>query len=502
MSPSSRNKRASRVSYELLPQTQEPPCFDPCRSSQHLCIFGLVVSWLAGVACIVSSVILWRNNEWYYEGTWVKTELAQLALNVFITCCNETMGYIHTISLRWALHRDECLTFNSNLRLFIDCKESPPNRWYSNAFAMCGVIITYAASSLTFVTDESLGGDGADPYIYLPALSWLFLGFGLLSQASIASWSLLYAMSAPTWSTSALDTVAASIGDGILEARPGRSLMGVEKHKSAKTLTKPQYTQTCAVFAHREVRYVVLASWIAVCFGIAWSAITGVLERRISKEHCRGSDDCSWDWIPIPSATTVSLRIPLKGDGDGPLWPIDFTWVFPLILCLQAGMTLCLHCLELPINCSRDETIWRKTTSAKGLSNRSPNVLRALVQSWQALVLLLCKPFLHWLFGLSLNVNTDHGVEMRPVQIIYLTTSLVLLAIFATSLTFWKPVGPQPATYGHLQTMADLIDYWPTYSEELMFWGHKRNASGAHRLARAGTSSEPLPSIRMDQFYA
>ena len=330
MSPSSRNKRASRVSYELLPQTQEPPCFDPCRSSQHLCIFGLVVSWLAGVACIVSSVILWRNNEWYYEGTWVKTELAQLALNVFITCCNETMGYIHTISLRWALHRDECLTFNSNLRLFIDCKESPPNRWYSNAFAMCGVIITYAASSLTFVTDESLGGDGADPYIYLPALSWLFLGFGLLSQASIASWSLLYAMSAPTWSTSALDTVAASIGDGILEARPGRSLMGVEKHKSAKTLTKPQYTQTCAVFAHREVRYVVLASWIAVCFGIAWSAITGVLERRISKEHCRGSDDCSWDWIPIPSATTVSLRIPLKGDGDGPLWPIDFSWVFPL----------------------------------------------------------------------------------------------------------------------------------------------------------------------------
>lgn len=34
-----------------------------------------------------------------------------------------------------------------------------------------------------------------------------------------------------------------------------------------------------------------------------------------------------------------------------------------------------------------------------------------------------------------------------------------------------RPHGPQPAAYGHVQTLANLVDVWtPT-----MWWGHKSN---------------------------
>jgi hypothetical protein len=51
----------------------------------------------------------------------------------------------------------------------------------------------------------------------------------------------------------------------------------------------------------------------------------------------------------------------------------------------------------------------------------------------------------------------------------YLTFAFFVFALVCTFIARRRPRGPQPAAYGHLQTLANLVDNWsPT-----MWWGHK-----------------------------
>jgi hypothetical protein len=86
------------------------------------------------------------------------------------------------------------------------------------------------------------------------------------------------------------------------------------------------------------------------------------------------------------------------------------------------------------------------------------NSIIAAMTSWQTIILLISKALCHWLFGLAINVSWGLGVNMYPPQICYLTGFTFLVAIFATYVAFRRPKGCLPATYGHLQTMADIVD--------------------------------------------
>lgn len=55
---------------------------------------------------------------------------------------------------------------------------------------------------------------------------------------------------------------------------------------------------------------------------------------------------------------------------------------------------------------------------------------------------------------------------------------MIALAVFSAFFTFLatrRPRNPQPATYGHIQTLANLIDNWPPNMR--MWWGHKSGDS-------------------------
>ena len=54
-------------------------------------------------------------------------------------------------------------------------------------------------------------------------------------------------------------------------------------------------------------------------------------------------------------------------------------------------------------------------------------------------------------------------------------------------------MGPLPATFGHLQTMADLIDDW----DDRMFWGHKEDGMPNY----AGTSAKRLDMPKRGELY-
>ncbi|OCK75209.1 hypothetical protein K432DRAFT_309055, partial [Lepidopterella palustris CBS 459.81] len=120
-------------------------------------------------------------------------------------------------------------------------------------------------------------------------------------------------------------------------------------------------------------------------------------------------------------------------------------------------------------------------------------------------IVFIFKAVIHWFFGLSVKrwfEPADDGnrnfFRFRPVQISYITRMLVLLVIIISSLASWKPKGPQPAAYGHLQTLADLIHEWP--EGEDLFWGHK--SKDKNRICHAGASEKGLGGIKMDRMYS
>jgi hypothetical protein len=97
-------------------------------------------------------------------------------------------------------------------------------------------------------------------------------------------------------------------------------------------------------------------------------------------------------------------------------------------------------------------------------------------------------------------------------QIWNLCIALFIFACFFTVIALLRPRGPQPAAYGHLQTLANLVDEW----SPVMWWGHKEDGIPYYHAGMVhvclgengvltlgiGTSDHPLPPVKMDCVYA
>jgi hypothetical protein len=71
----------------------------------------------------------------------------------------------------------------------------------------------------------------------------------------------------------------------------------------------------------------------------------------------------------------------------------------------------------------------------------------------------------------SLSKYSRYTNIVPLMQILYLCVALFVLACFFTFVALLRPRGHQPATYGHLQTLANLVDEW----SPVMWWGHKED---------------------------
>lgn len=107
------------------------------------------------------------------------------------------------------------------------------------------------------------------------------------------------------------------------------------------------------------------------------------------------------------------------------------------------------------------------------------------------MTLLVLKPLIHWIYGLSMKITYGRLI-MQAHQVLYLGITWCLLLAFVLFVSLRKPKGPLPAAYGHLQTMADVVDEWST----VMYWGDKGMKRG---IRHAGTSSKPLPRVASDR---
>jgi hypothetical protein len=418
------------------------------------------------------------------------------------------MGYIHSCSLRWSLQREGKLDFNSNLRLLTAPKHSRPNGIIPNTVYLTGIALSYGSTSLIFLSlnpelarllGKAYDRDDIDG-VHINAVALFTLGSGFLLQAIITNWALIET-NIPSWSSNPLDVARVCTVDEHdghrVEPRIGRCMMSVHLAKEDAKCCKPTPKQKPMITAHSRVKRILILLWaLPILSGIWGGAVYGYL----LKGSRNGVFGRSWSLLPIFTGSTDSecdtqqctdgtsvLNVGWTANGAAGIIGAVF-----LIMAFQSVVTLSLHCAELIVNLSRDEKVYRGLIGPRGTNGHHNSVLAAFT-SWQTLFLFALKAGVHWMFGLAINLQFQLGVNMHPPQIFYFSAFSLAAAIFGLILSVWQPTGHLPATYGHIQTIADVIDEWA--DSGCMFWGEKQAGNPGY----TGTSTHRLkqPDERM-----
>ena len=409
------------------------------------------------------------------------------------------MGYVHSCSLRWSLQREGKLDFNSNLRLLTAPKHSRPNGLIPNAVYLTGIVLSYGSTSLIFLSlnpelarllgrpVDSADADG----VHINAVALITLGAGFVLQAIITNWALVET-NIPTWSSNPLDVARACAVDEHdghrVEPRIGRCMMSVHLAKEDARACRPLRWQRPMITGHPRVTRILILLWaLPILTGIWGGGVYGYLLRGTRN----GVFGRSWSLLPIFTGSTDSdCSTHQCTDGTSVL---NVSWsasngaagtvgaVF-LILAFQSTVTLSLHCAELIVNLCRDEKVYRTLIGPRG-TNGHYNSISAAFTSWQTLFLFALKAGVHWMFGLAINLQFQLGVNMYPPQIFYFGAFTLAAAIFGLLLSVWRPKGYLPASYGHIQTIVDVVDEWA--DSGCMFWGEKYpgyTGTSTHRL--------------------
>ncbi|KAG1801191.1 uncharacterized protein BJ212DRAFT_1591432 [Suillus subaureus] len=411
-------------------------------------------------------------------------DILALALNLIVTSCTESTGLIHGISLRSALASESRLHFNTNLRLLTAARGwYSPNGTLFNGISAVLLIISYSSASLVVCLDVSFTYD----VLAIAGTPLFVLGFALLLQVIIAL-SAMRAVKILTWSSSPFDLTAALVHHTQLTPATLRCMHCVSDLDTDGGPAKPSEIQPSAWHAHPSIRKVVISLWVIVAACAGWAALVTYISHNHSKDTSIPMTTKTWSFLPNQSSSYILYFMP---GVNLEVWIL----LFVNIAVIQGPLTLGLHCSELIANVIRDERQWRCATGRKGLRTMM-NPVKTIFTRPICLILFLAKPFLHWMFGLSFQIYNDifDGAPPR-LSIWNLCIALFIFASFFTFVARGRPCGPQPAAYGHLQTLANLVDEW----SPVMWWGHKEDGIP---YCHAGTSDHPLPDVKMDCVYA
>ncbi|KZP21089.1 hypothetical protein FIBSPDRAFT_1044453 [Athelia psychrophila] len=490
-------------------------------------IFGVIAAFLFGVLCIVIGVCIlhhvgpinevvlpagpWRNYNrpsvhapytgliTFLPGAHLPLEILSLLLNFGVTIFTESIGFVHSVALKSTLASEAQLAFNTSPRLFSLMHVSRwrhPNGPLFNAAMGALLTLSYSASSICIIPALSLASnDGSAPKYWSACVFGvpvIVLGTTILLQAIIAAYSIV-SVKVLTWSSSPFDTTTALLRNGLITRRTGRSMHTVVDKDDALPPTRRQ--QPTAWQSHPVVWKVIIGLWL-LCFAcIVWGGwVYAVWLISPSDGSTYATTLSAWSLFPNNQTTTWAYNFevdPIQGMGTA--WPL----IFGLFVAFQGSLTFGLHCAELNVNIIRDEWQWRRATTSSGMV-MSRNPLVSALGSWPNVLLLVAKPTLHWLFGQAMNVNArayplgsallSINLVNCPIQIWNLAVALIIVTIGMTFLAFYRPRGLQPVTFGHIQTLADVIDVWAPR----IWWGYKvTNESIGH----AGTSDWPLPPM-------
>ncbi|KAG1756122.1 hypothetical protein EDB19DRAFT_453103 [Suillus lakei] len=486
--------------------------YDRSLTSRRYALVGVACSSIFSCLCIIAGIVILANhgvlgvavvsmtsdNVVNMSLLYLESDMVVLILNLIVTLCTESTGFVHGISLRSALASESRLRFNTNLRLLTAARGwYNPNGTLLNGVSAVLLIISYASVSLVVCLDQQM------PRSPIPAeglaiagLPLLFLGVALLLQGVIALLGMR-AVKILTWSSSPFDLTASLVHHTQLTPVTFRCMRCVSDLDMDGGPAKPSETQPSAWQAHPSIRKVVISLWglVAACAG--WAALVMYIWHKYNSTTFTTAPLITQTWTFVPHGQPNYIWYSIPG-ANLQVWIL----LFVNMAVVQGPLTLGLHCAELIANVSRDERQWRCATGRKGL-RMTTNPLKPVFTNLICLVLFIAKPFLHWMFGLAFvipNFASDGilgmvAIVMYTAQIWNLCIALFIFACFFTFVALRRPRGPQPATYGHLQTLANLVDEW----SPVMWWGHKNDEIP---YCHAGTSDHPLPDVKMDCIYA
>ncbi|KAG1719665.1 hypothetical protein EDB19DRAFT_1918654 [Suillus lakei] len=486
--------------------------YDRSLTSRSYALVGVTCSSIFSCLCIIAGIVILANYGVFGVAMVnmvsddvvdmsllsLERDVVVLILNLIVMLCTESIGFVHSMSLRSALASESRLHFNTNLRLLTAARGwHNPNGSLLNGITAVLLIISYSSPSLVVCLSQQMSNspipvDG----LAIAGLPLLFLGVALLLQAVIALLGMR-AVKILTWSSSPFDLTAALVHHTQLTSVPFRCMRCVSDLDVDGGPAKPSETQPSAWQAHPSIRKVVIFLWglVAACAG--WAALVMYIWHKYNSTTFRTPPLITQTWTFVPHGEPNYIWYIIPG-ANLQVWIL----LFVNMAVVQGPLTLGLHCAELIANVIRDERQWRCATGRKGLG-MTTNPLKPIFTNPLCLVLFIAKPFLHWMFGLAFiipNFASDGilgavGIVMYTAQIWNLCIALFIFACFFTFVALRRPRGPQPATYGHLQTLANLVDEW----SPVMWWGHKNDEIP---YCHAGTSDHPLPDVKMDCIYA
>ena len=510
-------------------------------SARNICVCSLCLCWIVVVSCVVASIVIYQKDDELLEQGQLRIQafkaielFAPLALCILIALCTDCLGFIHTVSLRWSLLREGRLDFNTNLRLFSCSQNLLQNRWYTNASYLVCLVATYAATSQVFLPFSPWQplptvGRNYESEQYANAFSICVLGIGLFGQTSIATWSLLALRGKSVlWNSNPLDTVQACVHDGWASFRPNRCLIpcGNTQVSSPRAL-KPSTRQTCLNEARRHCGRILVGIWLLWVLTATWAFVSVI---RGTLSPCSKALGVCFEITPsMESALLHQIRSFTPNPGyfvngttstlltfriRGSCMLLVNVYALLVVALMQSPYTVALHCTELLVNTSRDEHLWRQAGTSNYGAVRGNNAIRAAFTNWRSIMLSLLKSTIHWLFGLSMpplsrprtpnsseaNMLSEIWLSFQYYDLFLLSFAVFVLSVFGSVLAIYCPKGPQPAAYGEIQTLADLIDYWGE-NQKPLFWGDKLgDCEGLHH-AGTSTKKEDIGEIQMECFY-
>lgn len=210
----------------------------------------------------------------------------------------------------------------------------------------------------------------------------------------------------------------------------------------------------------------------------------------ISCIECNSYLGTSWSLLRDSGDKPMSAAVITEAD------VLNYGYMFAFYSAFQGFFTLALHCAELVASMNRDESTWRKCYTQHLYSPR-PNALLRAATNWVTVILFIFKILLHWLFGNAISYAYNWGLFVRPPPFLYLSIGSLCLSVVLTFSCCQRPKGEQPATFGHVQTLVNLVDEWHLQ----MYWGDKGEGLDTDRVRHAGTASVPLGMIMKDVMY-
>jgi hypothetical protein len=530
-------------STKILTGSERPhslPPIDSASSTGLQCRLTIFLGIMCSLACIICSISYWvkySGPATIYIHSGLPGEALSFIVNIILTQCLEGLAYTHSISLRWALLKENRLVFNTNLRLITSSSLSRPNSWYINATSAALLILCYAATSMLSVPRVNID-DGTYHETHVNLLALLALGLALLGQTVLAIWCYYSNLrNIPTWSSNPLNTTVIMLDQQMVRHREGRCIDSLQirdesdkEQESAPKLPRPQQPSQLQLIS--TARHALIFIWILAGLSFIWflsivlvarGNMIGAINQFELLPNATWHFSLAWNPSSNPVMGSIGQTYYFNAvffslDWALPVSPMPFVpalIVNLLFVCAIQGLQTCgLHLSELIINLSRDEEVWR-ALDAHGSSNAAKsNVLGkppflAALMSWKYITLVIFKSLLHWLLGqasqASLELDDNRvWISMNYARLLTYAICATAFASVVTFIAFMKPKSPQPATYGHIQTIADVIDDWSLDGDKRFWWGDKGSSSSREGVRHAGMSpnKQHLGLIQMDKLYA